>query len=438
MNDTRWDETWHRLRDWTNGQTPSERLAAQILLQEGFTSIDPSHPLGGRDNGKDARCIKDAQEWVMAVFFPRGQLSWSAIKRKFEDDVTGAQKHSPHGVAFVTNQELTLSERQELIVSVVPLAIELYHLERITAILDSPPMAEVRKQFLGIDRSDKPTILLGGQGGMAPGAGGGGGAALGDGALGGDGGQGGKLILMGTSGVAPGSGGGGEGATGNGAQGGQGGSGGDQVHVEIGSDELAALRQAGFDRIDFRVGMGGKSGGPGEDSIANFVTKEGKVLKSIVAKGGRPGDAPHHIYGRIPTSTDFEAGLKVSTLTLAECAQVKNSLLYLLGAGWSNFEFATNPFQASWPLVCTVDTGPIQSESVLAFKAIVKDPNGFQALDQPFAVPCGLGLVTRSSVIVPISFTGSQAGIWTIEIVAGEISLAQIAIEVRMPPVAPG
>ena len=30
---SRWDETWCRLRDWTNGQGPSERLAAQFLEQ---------------------------------------------------------------------------------------------------------------------------------------------------------------------------------------------------------------------------------------------------------------------------------------------------------------------------------------------------------------------------------------------------------------------
>ena len=51
---SRWDETWHRLRDWTNGQAPSERLAAQILLSVGYTGLDPSHPLGGKDGMKDA------------------------------------------------------------------------------------------------------------------------------------------------------------------------------------------------------------------------------------------------------------------------------------------------------------------------------------------------------------------------------------------------
>jgi hypothetical protein len=263
---------------------------------------------------------------------------------------------------------------------------------------------------------------------------GGGGAALGDGARGGDGGQGGKVIVTGTPGLAPGSGGGGGGAVGDGTQGGQGGGGGDQVHVEIGPDELTALRRAGFERIEFRVGKGGSSDSPGEDTIANFVTADGAVLKSIVAKAGRHGDPARQAnFGRSVTSDDFDAGMKVSSITLAECAQVKRGLLYLLGAGWSNFEFSTSPFHASWPLVCTIDTGSIKPGSALAFNAIVLDPAGFQVLDQPFSVPCGVGPVSRSNVIVPISFTGSRIGIWSIEIRAAETTLARLEIEIRGP-----
>ena len=59
----RWDETWHRLREWTNGQAPSERLSAQILIDAGFDGIDPSHPLGGRDGGKDALSFKQGKKW---------------------------------------------------------------------------------------------------------------------------------------------------------------------------------------------------------------------------------------------------------------------------------------------------------------------------------------------------------------------------------------
>lgn len=91
----RWDETWHRLREWTNGQAPSERLSAQVLLSEGFTKLDPSHPLGGPDGLKDALCGNDGAKWVMAVFFPRGQKSLREIKKKLLDDLLGVAAKEP-------------------------------------------------------------------------------------------------------------------------------------------------------------------------------------------------------------------------------------------------------------------------------------------------------------------------------------------------------
>lgn len=147
----RWDETWHRLREWTNGQAPSERLAAQILLSEGYRDLDPSHPLGGPDGGMDASCTKDGESWIMAVYFPRGQQTFTTIKRKFLDDLDGVAKNGAAGFAFVTNQELSKAERAELRRCAVPVPVDLYHLERITAILDKPDMASVRQQFLLIE-----------------------------------------------------------------------------------------------------------------------------------------------------------------------------------------------------------------------------------------------------------------------------------------------
>jgi hypothetical protein len=102
----RWDETWHRLREWTDGQGPSERLGAQILSADGFTSVDPSHPLGGRDGSKDAVVIRHGQRWIMAVYFPRGQKSLADIKSKFIADYAGVAKNQAVGIAFVTNQEV--------------------------------------------------------------------------------------------------------------------------------------------------------------------------------------------------------------------------------------------------------------------------------------------------------------------------------------------
>ena len=158
MSTPRWDETWHRLQEWTVGQAPSERLSAQLLLADGFAALDPSHPLGGKDGGKDALCTGNGQLWAMAVYYPRGQQLFTNIRKKFLLDLAGARANNVHGMAFVTNQELSLSERKELVAAAAPTAVELYHLERITALLDSVPMASTRKQFLGIDHVESNVV----------------------------------------------------------------------------------------------------------------------------------------------------------------------------------------------------------------------------------------------------------------------------------------
>jgi len=103
-------------------------MAAQILLHEGFSGLDPSHPLGGKDGGKDALAVHNGLRFAMAAYFPRGQQSLTAITAKFRDDLAGARRNSAGGIAFVTNQELTLSEREGLRAEAELTALELYHL----------------------------------------------------------------------------------------------------------------------------------------------------------------------------------------------------------------------------------------------------------------------------------------------------------------------
>jgi hypothetical protein len=99
----------------------------------------------------------------MAVYFPRGEHNFEAIRKKFLGDLNAASTHNIYGFAFVTNQELRLAQRQELRDACKNLACEIYHLERITAILDSPPMLSVHQQFLEIDYENNK----GGRGGNA-------------------------------------------------------------------------------------------------------------------------------------------------------------------------------------------------------------------------------------------------------------------------------
>jgi hypothetical protein len=146
----RWDETWHRLREWTNGQGPAERLSGQVLYASGYTDLDPTHPLGGPDGAKDAKALKDGERWIMASYFPRGQSTFNEIKKKFVSDYKGVAANVAYGMAFVTNQELTDGQRGEL-ENAVGGPVEIFHLERVAAVLDRPQMHPVRAQYLNID-----------------------------------------------------------------------------------------------------------------------------------------------------------------------------------------------------------------------------------------------------------------------------------------------
>jgi hypothetical protein len=153
MTDRRSDgrETWHRLLEWDKGSTASERLAARLLSSENYSKIDPSHPLGGKDGGKDAFLEKDGLRLILAVYFPRGQQTIKEITDKFRGDLEGVEKNKTMGIVFFTNQELTLSERQDLVKIANDKILDLYHLERITTLLDVPKHYGLRLEFLEIN-----------------------------------------------------------------------------------------------------------------------------------------------------------------------------------------------------------------------------------------------------------------------------------------------
>jgi len=157
---TQGGETWRRLRDWDRGQAPSERLAAHILRVEGYEAIDPSHPLGGQDGLKDVVCVKDKVRFIGACYFPRGQQSLGAISTKFANDLEGVTKNHADGIAFVTNQELTLGEREELVNKAGSIKVDLFHLERITSILDSPQCYGIRLEYLDIEMTKEEQLAF--------------------------------------------------------------------------------------------------------------------------------------------------------------------------------------------------------------------------------------------------------------------------------------
>ena len=153
-------ETFNRLLNWDRGQAPSERLAAIILSKEGFKGIDPSHPLGGKDGLKDMTLSFDGKRWIGAVYFPRGQQTFSDIKNKFTHDLDGIKANNAEGLAFVTNQELRLRERKMLSELALDIDVQIYHLERISSLLNTPSFYGIRMEFLEIEMSKEEQLAF--------------------------------------------------------------------------------------------------------------------------------------------------------------------------------------------------------------------------------------------------------------------------------------
>lgn len=143
------------LREWRYGQTQTERLVAALLHLEFFESVDPQHPLGGPDGLKDVRCRRDRLTWIAAAYFPPTAPTFADIKRKFIDDFAGVAANSADAFAFFVNQPLTIGEREELLKLASPTTAEIYHLERIRALLDAPKGCGIRLEYLRIPMTEE-------------------------------------------------------------------------------------------------------------------------------------------------------------------------------------------------------------------------------------------------------------------------------------------
>jgi hypothetical protein len=241
----------------------------------------------------------------MAVYFPRGHQYFRAIKKKFTHDLNGARKNHAEGFAFVTNQELCLAERQTLI-DQWPGHVELYHLERLTTILDTPAMASVRKQFLGIDFDYRPR---GGRGGDAEAKSGGAavGGTGGDAGPSGDGGRGGNAFASDGTSLAI----GGKGGRGGVVTGGPGGNTTGSIgDIVIGGDGGEAPQPDG------RGGRGGRNSALHLLGLAHEIPRlpDGRYP----GEGGRGANSPEYdgkvatvksllrdYYDRLPTPVSF-------------------------------------------------------------------------------------------------------------------------------------
>ncbi len=130
-------------------------MCADLLALQAFDDIDPQAPLGGGDGKKDILCSKNGIRYVAAAYFPTTEKTYSEIERKFLDDLEGVKANKRDGFLFFTNQHLTIGEREKLngAATAGTSDCQIFHIERIRALLDQPSGYGIRVQYLRIPLS---------------------------------------------------------------------------------------------------------------------------------------------------------------------------------------------------------------------------------------------------------------------------------------------
>lgn len=270
-------------------------------------------------------------------------------------------------------------------------------------------------------------INLGGKGGSAPGAGGGGGGVLGSiNSRAGDGGTGGDVVILdGADATAPGAGGGGGGSIGDGAIASEGGGGGERV--------VTTIPVESFDSLEFQVGEGGKAGKAGGDTTIRLL-KDGKVVRTIKAKGGKAGKPGRHgdlsSSARSLTIDDMNAGAHITSILLVDFFRFKNGLVTLLDAGWDAYRVASLPQLVEWPVYLAFSSIGLRAPTVISAEVRVRDPK--RAIMSEHKI---LFAKLNSDVVgVPwaevFKFEVKTYGMHTVEVTSGDILVTALHINV--------
>lgn len=232
-------------------------------------------------------------------------------------------------------------------------------------------------------------LHLGGLGGSAIGAGGGGGGVIGSG-TGGPGGPGSVVHLAdeaamdvdGASGNAPGAGGGGGGLLASGAL------------VRRPQPDEGREGRGYSDGLDGQDGQPTRFGDPTSDVF----------VEALGGRGGLAGAGPRR-------ASD---ALALSVVSLANSAELRSDLMFLLGGGWQNVEVVNIGDQLILLVVLVFEAGGLEKGNYTA-SVLVEDPTGLTAarLSLPVSVD-ETGDVVRIPRILRVAVEVTAFGVWRI------------------------
>ena len=159
-------ETDQRLKSYldTNQLHREQMCRAVLAIDKRFTDVRPRHPRGGKDGGRDIEAIYSGnlKAYGAVGFVNQANDSKEQKKQiisKFKSDLTSALRSEPKPEVFIflTNLNLTISEKNELIKIAKEsnfIYCDILDRERIRIALDSADGFSIRFQYLMIPLSE--------------------------------------------------------------------------------------------------------------------------------------------------------------------------------------------------------------------------------------------------------------------------------------------
>ncbi len=192
-------------------------------------------------------------------------------------------------------------------------------------------------------------------------------------------------------------------------------------------------------------GGGGQWGGAGGSGGTVYINGTTKIPEGItfdlrgrdgVAPGGGGGGSGAIVHvGRTATDKDLQEGLRISSVFLADLAQIRNGLLNVLGGAWSSCTVPSLPTIVPLCLLMVVELGCLKPQELVRLDVEVVDPQGavIHASFTDVAAPEIRNSTDRISVLHQMQADVKEFGVVSILVSSGGLALASYDLEFRQP-----
>lgn len=191
-------------------------------------------------------------------------------------------------------------------------------------------------------------------------------------------------------------------------------------------------------------GEGGRHGGGGGDGgVFNIVgvtpagfhepiDLDGEAGRDPGSGGGGGGSAG--FVGRAGDESDFDNGLRISTIFLANAISAQgNHLFCVLGGGWAWYDIPLPHPKLQLSVQCVIETGAIAQNTILRIDYSITRPDDTVAGISYFDLTLNphLGKVSRYPAAFFPQFDADVPGVWKLSLSTGGIMIVEHEFEIR-------